>query len=90
MSLPNSALSELRYLERLSLSRTMITSISDSIFLPETSANLRSLNLAFSQIRHISSRAFHKLENLEQLLINNNRLVAINTLVRYIISRQSK
>uniref|UniRef100_A0A915PH04 Chaoptin n=1 Tax=Setaria digitata TaxID=48799 RepID=A0A915PH04_9BILA len=78
--LPNSALHGLQYLERLSLTRTKLQYITERTFPGYSAPNLRSLNLAFGHINHISTGAFSSLNSLEQLTLNNNRLTNIQTM----------
>uniref|UniRef100_A0A915B1N2 Chaoptin n=2 Tax=Parascaris univalens TaxID=6257 RepID=A0A915B1N2_PARUN len=79
-SLPDSAFNDMGQLERLSISRTTLFSINDHTFFATSIRNLKSLNLAFCRIRHIASRAFYKLSNLQQLLLNDNQLTTINSM----------
>uniref|UniRef100_A0A0M3IJQ0 Chaoptin n=1 Tax=Ascaris lumbricoides TaxID=6252 RepID=A0A0M3IJQ0_ASCLU len=79
-SLPDSAFNDMDQLERLSISRTALFSINDRTFFATSIRNLKSLNLAFCRIRHIASRAFYKLSNLQQLLLNDNQLTTINSM----------
>uniref|UniRef100_A0A914RKA5 Leucine Rich repeat-containing domain protein n=1 Tax=Parascaris equorum TaxID=6256 RepID=A0A914RKA5_PAREQ len=75
------AFNDMGQLERLSISRTTLFSINDHTFFATSIRNLKSLNLAFCRIRHIASRAFYKLSNLQQLLLNDNQLTTINSMV---------
>lgn len=85
--LPDSVLQSLKYLERISLSRTELQHITERTFSAQSTHNLRSLNLAFGHIRHISTKAFYNVDSLEQLILNNNKLTTIPSHVSYICYR---
>ncbi|VDN18285.1 unnamed protein product [Gongylonema pulchrum] len=78
-ALPDSAIQSLTHLERLSLGGTQLQQITEQTFAAEVAQNLRSLNLAFGHINYISSRAFSKMDSLEQLALNNNKLAIIHS-----------
>lgn len=85
--LPDYLFRGLRYLQRLSLTRTKLQHITDTTFPDHSALNLRSLNLASGQIDYISSAAFNGMDSLEQLTLNNNKLTSIQTLVSFRITR---
>lgn len=76
-----------RYLQRLSLTRSKLQHITDRTFSAHSAPNLRSLNLAFGHIDNISTAAFNGMDSLEQLALNNNKLISIQTLVSFSITR---